>query len=57
MLPNVSFNNFVNLDTLNSYQYPNIRLLAKLQIDTINGLNSPVFYSLNFKYTPPYPAL
>jgi hypothetical protein len=50
---NLTFNNFINIDTLFSYEYPNMNLLAKLSIDTINGLGSPIFKSLLFKYTPP----
>ena len=53
LLPDQTNSSFVNLDTLFSYNYPNTRLLAKLLIDTINGLTSPVFRSMNFKYTPP----
>ncbi|MCI0450329.1 MAG: C25 family cysteine peptidase [Chlorobi bacterium] len=50
---NLTFNTFVNLDTLNSFQYPNLRLIAKLTIDTLGGLLSPLFKSMFLKYTPP----
>ena len=50
---NLTSNSFVNLDTLNSYTYPSLMLNAKLTIDTLSGFRSPVFKSMNFKYTPP----
>ncbi len=53
LLSNISSNGFVNLDTLNSINYPSLQLKAKISIDTLLGYRSPVFYSLNFKYTPP----
>jgi hypothetical protein len=53
LLSNVGSNSFVNLDTLNSYSYPNLQLKAKLKIDTLLGFRSPVFNFMNFKYTPP----
>ena len=53
LLSNISSNGFVNLDTLNSFNYPNLQLKAKISIDTLLGFRSPVFYSMNFKYTPP----
>ena len=49
----ISSNSFVNIDTTNFYLYPNLRLNANLRIDTLNGLESPAFQSLNFKYVPP----
>jgi hypothetical protein len=50
---NLSGNSFVNLDTINSFTYPDIRLTASLSIDTLSGLESPEFRSMFFKYTPP----
>ena len=49
----ISSNTFVNLDTLNSFAYPELQLKANLQIDTSTGIVSPRFRSLYFKYTPP----
>lgn len=46
-------NELVNTDTISTFYYPNIKLNANLSIDTLTGLNSPVFKSLNFKYYPP----
>lgn len=50
---NLSSSQFVNLDTVNSTTYPDLRLTAKLQIDTLTGLVSPEYRSMYFKYTPP----
>src|SRR4030095_4960512 len=50
---NLSSNSFVNLDTLNSFTYRELKLTAKLQIDTLSGLQSPEFRSMYFKYSPP----
>ncbi|HMR00642.1 MAG TPA: C25 family cysteine peptidase, partial [Ignavibacteria bacterium] len=50
---NLSSNVFSNLDTVNSFVYPDLRLKANIEIDTLSGLESPEFRSLYFKYTPP----
>ena len=52
LMPNVT-SNFVNLESINAYQYPNMKLVTKLSIDTISGYQSPVFKSLKFNYIPP----
>jgi hypothetical protein len=49
----ISVNTFVNIDTLNSFLYPELKLTARLQIDTLSGLQSPEFRSMYFRYTPP----
>lgn len=49
---NLTTNSFVNLDTINSSQYPGLRLVTKLYIDSINGTQSPVFSNIKFTYTP-----
>jgi len=49
----LSANTLVSLDTLNCNTYPDLSLRAKLQIDTLSGLESPEFRSMYFKYTPP----
>jgi hypothetical protein len=46
-------NSNVNLDTINSSVYPYLKLVANLTIDTVSGLQSPVYKSTNFKYIPP----
>jgi len=46
-------NSFNSLDTVNSYLFPNLRLDAKFEIDSLLGLNSPAFISNNIKYNPP----
>ncbi len=50
---NLNFNSLVNLDTLSSYNYPSLFLKAKINIDTMLGLRSPMFHSFTFRYTPP----
>ncbi len=59
---NLTNNNFVNLDTVNAYIFPKLKLVSKLIIDTNNsfgqqgiygGIPSPVFKSLSFNYIPP----
>lgn len=49
----LSVNTQVNLDTIDYYTYPNLRLDANLKIDTVNGLQSPLFKSTTFRYFPP----
>jgi hypothetical protein len=46
-------NALINIDTLNTVTYPNVKLVTKLSIDTLSGLESPVYKSTDFKYTPP----
>ncbi|MFC2093536.1 C25 family cysteine peptidase [Bacteroidota bacterium] len=53
LMSNVTNNSFVDLQGINAYQYPNMKLITKLSIDTINGNRSPVFKSLKFNYIPP----
>lgn len=53
ILQNQNTNQLVNISSINSYQYPMLNLLAKLNIDTLTGTTSPAFISLNTKYTPP----
>ena len=45
-------NALINIDTLNTVTYPNVKLVTKLSIDTLSGLESPVYKSTDFKYTP-----
>ena len=53
LMSNVTNNSFVDLQGINAYQYPNMKLITKLSIDTISGIRSPVFKSLKFNYIPP----
>ena len=50
---NLTNNNFISLDTVNSYIYTNLKLVTNLKIDTVVGLQSPAFKSLTFSYQPP----
>lgn len=49
----LSNNSMINIDTIDFYTYPNLKLTANLSIDTLQGLESPEFHSINFKYYPP----
>ncbi|MFA5404927.1 MAG: C25 family cysteine peptidase [Ignavibacteria bacterium] len=53
LLSNVTTNNFVDLQSINSYTYPYLKLVTKLNIDSISGTQSPVFQSLKFDYVAP----
>ena len=46
-------NNLINIDTVNSHNFPYLKLNTKLTIDTVTGYFSPVFKSLKFNYYPP----
>lgn len=52
LFSNVS-NPFINLDTVNSFIFPSLKIKANINIDTISGTQSPVFKSMTLKYTPP----
>ena len=49
---NVPTNKFVELSTIDAVQYPILNLLAKFNIDTVSGKESPVLNSINVNYTP-----
>lgn len=53
VLSNLTTNNFVNLNGINSFQFPNLKLVSKFSIDTIIGLHSPVLNSFKIHFTPP----
>lgn len=53
LLSGVTSNSGVNLDTVNASVYPNMKLTARLSIDTVTGLESPVFKSFKMNYVPP----
>jgi len=44
----------LNLDTLNSFTYPNINLFIKFSLDTLTAAPSPVVKSVTAQYNPPY---
>lgn len=46
-------NTLFNIDTLNTFLYPNIRLEAISEIDSSLGTQSPVFQSFRVNYVPP----
>jgi len=52
LLSNVQTYRFVELSSINAYQYPKLNLLAKFSIDTVTGSQSPSLSSLNVNYSP-----
>ena len=60
---NLTSNNLVNLDTINAYTYPNLKMVSKLSIDTVGlfdnssipygGVPSPLLKSITASYVPP----
>lgn len=53
LFTNLNTSTFTPIDTVNSFIYPELRLKANIEIDTLSGIESPEFRSLYFKYTPP----
>jgi hypothetical protein len=53
LLPNVTTNNYVDLQGINAYQYPRLKLITTLAIDTISGTQSPLFKGMSLKYVGP----
>lgn len=53
LMPNVTTNGNVDLQSINSYTYPNLRLVAKLNIDSLLGTQSPVLQNIKFNYIAP----
>ena len=53
LLPNVTTNNYVDLQGINAYQYPRLKLVTTLAIDTISGTQSPLFKGMSLKYVGP----
>ncbi|MEO6695421.1 MAG: C25 family cysteine peptidase [Ignavibacteria bacterium] len=53
LLANQTTNSFVNLSSVNAYQYPFINFLAKISMDTISGSQPSVLNSIKFNYNLP----
>ena len=53
LLSNLTTNSNVDLSSINSYQYPKLNLKAKLNIDTLSGLQSSVLNSIKVNYALP----
>ncbi len=53
LLSNITTNSFVDLQSINAYTYPYLKLIAKLNIDSLSGFQSPVFQSLKLNYVAP----
>lgn len=50
---NITTNNFTDINGINANNYPKLNLVAKLKIDTLTGLTSPVLNSFRINYTLP----
>lgn len=53
LLSDVQTSTFTDLSSINAYQYPKLKIVSKLVVDTTVGLNSPVLNSIRVNYTPP----
>jgi len=53
LLANQNSNSFVNLNSINAYQYPHLNFLSKISMDTITGYQSSIFNSLKVNYNTP----
>ncbi len=53
LLSNIQSNQSTNLSSVNAYQYPKLNLVAKFNIDTVNGIQSSVLNSLKVNYISP----
>ena len=53
LMSNVTTNNNVDLSGINAYQYPYLKLITYLSIDSVNGFQSPVFKGINLNYVGP----
>ncbi len=52
LIENVSTNNYVDLQSINSYQYPYLNIIGKLFMDSVMGYSSPVLSNINMRYIP-----
>ncbi len=50
LLQNLTTSNNVDLSGINAYQYPYLKLVSKLSIDSLYGFRSPVFKGVNLNY-------
>jgi hypothetical protein len=53
LMSNVTSYNNVNLSGINAYQYPYLKLITRLAIDSISGSLSPVFKGITLNYVGP----
>lgn len=53
LLSNQNNNSYVDLSSINAYQYPYLNLLSKISIDTINGYQSSVLNALKVNFLAP----
>lgn len=49
---NLANSTYVNLDTVSPVIYPGLKLVTRMYIDSLNGINPPVLKSVMYSYTP-----
>lgn len=53
LMSDVATNSFVDLQSINAFTYPNLKLVGKLSIDTLSSYRSPLFRSFKLNYVAP----
>jgi len=53
LMSNVTSNSFTDLQSINAFTYPKLRLVGKIKIDTLSGFRSSEFKSLKLNYVAP----
>jgi len=53
LFSNLQTYQYTDLSTINAYQYPKLKFVAKFSIDTLVGSQSSILNSLKVNYTPP----
>ncbi|MDQ3193508.1 MAG: C25 family cysteine peptidase [Bacteroidota bacterium] len=53
LISNLISNGYVDLNGINTFQYPKLNLVANLRIDTLAGLQSPLLNAVKVNYIPP----
>lgn len=49
---NLTNGSYINLDTLSTILYPGLKLITRMYVDSLNGINPPVLKSIMYTYTP-----
>ncbi|MEO8208948.1 MAG: C25 family cysteine peptidase [bacterium] len=52
LFSDIQTNEFVDLSSIDAYQYPKLNLLAEFNIDTLSGIQSSIVNSINVNYFP-----
>ncbi len=49
---NLANNSYVNFDTISAVTYPGLKILTRMYLDSLNGVNPPVLKSIMYSFTP-----